>query len=280
MAIRLFPRGHIGSRPPTGAFTINRDSPQRKGLVAWYPMLASIGINGVLDRGDTGINGTFTGSPTWGGSPDFGWGLTTSNGNYYTAPSTGLNVQQGTVAAWLLPTTQTINTDHLVWSNGTSTTHRVFFECYGARWVVQYSSQSALEAAPGSGGLNQTVHFVMTWDRTAQLILGYFNGKQILSTALTVAAITPSASNYFGAYYTGGFPFLGSLGEFRIYNRALSANEVWQHFAPETRYDLYLPVAPRFWSVPAAAPPAGVAMPIFGNDDQLFGSIFGGAIVR
>ena len=34
------------------------------------------------------------------------------------------------------------------------------------------------------------------------------------------------------------------------------------------------------WGLRVGAPRGGVAMPIFGNDDQLFGSIFGGAIVR
>ena len=78
------------------------------------------------------------------------------------------------------------------------------------------------------------------------------------------------------SYHAGGVIF-----DARIYNTSLTDQEVYQLYSPETRWDLYLPAAPpRFWSVPAAAPPAGAAIPIFGNDDQLFGSIFGGAIVR
>src|SRR3990172_826483 len=45
---RIFP-GHRQSRPPTGSFTINRDSPQAKGLVAWWPTLATRGGTSMFD---------------------------------------------------------------------------------------------------------------------------------------------------------------------------------------------------------------------------------------
>jgi len=109
----------------------------------------------------------------------------------------------------------------------------------------------------------------------------YLDGKQ-LSTYTDDG--TPSYNlnadeMYFGSGFNGYIN--AHFGDMRYHdNIALLPVEIYHQYAPETRWDLYLPAAPRFWSVPAAAPPAGVAMPIFGNDDQLFGSIFGGAIVR
>src|SRR4030067_286966 len=79
MAIRLFPRGHIGSRPPTGPFTINRDSPQRKGLLAWWPMLASRGGAVVRDLANSWHGSYLAANVTWVIDPDGGWALQTDS---------------------------------------------------------------------------------------------------------------------------------------------------------------------------------------------------------
>ena len=48
-----------------------------------------------------------------------------------------------------------------------------------------------------------------------------------------------------------GNSFYGLLSDVRIYNRALSAAEVWQQWAPQTRWELYRPLVRRVWTVPA-----------------------------
>ena len=110
----------------------------------------------------------------------------------------------------------------------------------------------------------------------------YINGVQITEAWTNGwAAVSTDVLRIGYAYYSSAArPLRGWLNDVRLYNHSLTSLEVYQQWSPETRWDLYLPAAPRFWSVPAAAPPAGAAIPIFGSDAQLFGSVFGGAIVR
>ena len=63
------------------------------------------------------------------------------------------------------------------------------------------------------------------------------------------------------------------------------SDQIWPNVATPKTSDtgtLEAWVSDQIWMMvyTEAAAVAGVAMPIFGNDDQLFGSIFCGAIVR
>jgi hypothetical protein len=49
------------------------------------------------------------------------------------------------------------------------------------------------------------------------------------------------------------FPWLGAIGEIRMYSRALSDSEAYALWEPSTRWDLYLPVN-RFWALKASSP--------------------------
>src|SRR3990170_2671495 len=105
MAIRLFPRGHIGSRPPTGAFTINRDSPQASGLAAWWPFLGFAGSNAHFDL-VFGNSLTEYNTPTWVADGERGWSMlfTAASSMYLettVAPVTSLPIS---FSAWVYPT--------------------------------------------------------------------------------------------------------------------------------------------------------------------------------
>ena len=70
-------------------------------------------------------------------------------------------------------------------------------------------------------------HLVALFDGTTRKI--YLNGVQIASDTPTGHNV-PSAANFrIGLTYSGEY-FNGTLDEVRIYNRALSADEIWNHY--------------------------------------------------
>jgi len=283
MAIRLFPRGHLGSRPPTGPFTINRDSPQAKGLAAWFPPLR-YRTNVYIDL-VSGIIGTFNGTVDPWIDKDVGFAhLFDATTDFINIPDNDIFSANPelTVSVWFIP--DSVTGGQLVVSKG-STSYEWEMGPFGT--AVRCSTRVAaggfhLDVSGSTIAIGDLVHLVMTVNVSTPILSAYKNG--VLVGTDTTAANTPYANGTaplrIARRADNSNQFYGKVGDVRIYNRILTPAEVYQQWSPETRWDLYLSVAPRFWSVPAAAPPAGVAMPIFGNDDQLFGSIFGGAIVR
>ncbi|MBL7419872.1 hypothetical protein IL402_23705, partial [Escherichia coli] len=64
---------------------------------------------------------------------------------------------------------------------------------------------------------------------------------------LPVALSTPPTGDLwlgFSAGASAGQEYAGWLADMRFYNRVLSAAEIWQMFAPQTRYELFLATAP------------------------------------
>src|SRR3989304_3139571 len=284
MAIRLFPRGHIGLTPPAGTFPLNRDSQQAKGLVGWWPPLATRS-SGILKDSMNRFDGTLESAVTWAINGEFGFGLDL-HGTYlnnrvsfgdrdeYTSDEFTVGgwflwrgISEGTWAGYIGKGTYLAGEFSAIWQ--ASSNNRLYLN--GTQVV-------SAATVPTAGAVS---HQVYVYSRAQNYAKIYLNGREV-GTAAYNTAITNTAS-VFQLNSGPNLPiwgFNGIVGDPRFYNRALSAQEIYQLFAPETRYDLYLPVAPRFWSVPAAAPPAGGGMPIFRQGGQLFGSIFGGGGLR
>jgi len=261
--------GHRLASPPSGRFTINRNSSQASGLIDWVP---SGGLNTtksvLLDyaRGLVHV-------PASGFTIErFSEGILAYRSNNEAGVNMGVTHSSPvSTSFWLvLRTTPSFNR------------YIVGMGSYYAS--IGIDTSNVLFAAYITGPtltIGQLYHVVLTLVGTSGSATGtlYIDGK-LYSTLADQPGMT-FGGTWLWDYSGGGYANIDAcMADIRFYNRVLDANEVYQLYAPETRYDLYLPAAPRFWSVPAAAPPAGVAMPIFGNDDQLFGSIFGGAIVR
>jgi len=74
-------------------------------------------------------------------------------------------------------------------------------------------------------------HIAVTWSGDGTTVKGYVNGNIMINNVTGVMAIQNIYSdNIFtiGARYTGSNYFNNLIDDVRVYNRALSANEVWQ----------------------------------------------------
>ena len=82
-------------------------------------------------------------------------------------------------------------------------------------------------------------HVVATVD--ASYLRVYVNGvEDATPVARTIGDVVSGGTNLIGRYnFGGGDYFLGSIDEFRIYDRALSADEIKQHYQ-QTRRNLGL----------------------------------------
>ena len=76
--------------------------------------------------------------------------------------------------------------------------------------------------------LNTWTHIVASYDGTNRRI--YFNGVEVKSDTPSGSIGTSTGSLFIGNYGGGGFSFDGKIDEVRIYNRALSAEEILDHY--------------------------------------------------
>jgi len=239
--------------PPSGPFTIQRASPQAAGLVAWFPFWGkrwdmdgfgrpytkpeagpynfSIGPEGpahVVDSDTQRLDIVVPGTPNaYAGTVSFFTRLTAlpGAGNQ----DTFLDFRNSGNGITLL--------------NDGSTNNR-----FRLAYFTSFSSTSAyLSVNPAA---ETFYHVAFTWFNDAgsnlavrAFINGWFNSQTTGARAPWAATPVTAQINQDGFRY---------LYELRIYNRILSDAEIWQLFSPETRFDLYLALAPRVWFVPAA----------------------------
>ena len=224
-----------GKNSPSIPFTLNRASPQAVGLVAWWTALAERGA-GMWRERVVGSTATFTGTITWESDPELGSRLNFSRaGTSYIV--TGIAAQTAapfSLAAWIRPT------------NGA--TYRSIMGCTsngGIEWRL--SNTSHLELLQQSTALIATSTGTVTNDATNHVAFTYASGGvwtfyiNGFASGTGTNSVTFTAGNIdLGHHPTlGGEEYDGAMADVRIYNRALSAAEVWQLYAPQTRWDLY-----------------------------------------
>jgi hypothetical protein len=188
------------------------------------------------DMGNTGtlVNLSTTTSPTAG---KIGQALKFVNGvsNRVEVPDAGsLKPTQISVAAWVYPTslpdraTVAGKWTNDSWNDGYGLSH--YTAANGTNninfWVNNYSTNYASTTL----SLNKWTHLVGTYDG-ASIIL-YANGVRVNSMAYSTA-ITHSTHNLFIGEGIGASPYswAGKVDDVRVYNRALSAQEVAQLYA-------------------------------------------------
>lgn len=80
------------------------------------------------------------------------------------------------------------------------------------------------------------IHVAATYNGSSQVL--YVNGINVGSAGNSGALATSANDVGLGAQPGGGEAWPGLISEVRFYSFALSAGEVWNTFAPETRFDL------------------------------------------
>ena len=255
----------------------HRWHPQMLNLLAWWPSMALTVKNttatacflnaaypGPAMESDarwdleTGTAAGFQRGPTLAHDPVIGpASYFAGNNNWLRTLSGSLDVTAFTLAAWVRPNftngTSLQSTAKIICHPTSDTTAADPFVYYSmggtgaspAKFVVSISTgiagSLAEVASTTSVSTGALFHVVSTYDGNALKI--YING--ILENTSTPAITLGSGTTrtYMGSFCNtlnfGSNWWIGTIGDTRIYNRALNATEVWQLYAPESRWALY-----------------------------------------
>jgi Concanavalin A-like lectin/glucanases superfamily len=281
-------------RPPW-PFAINRDSPQAEGLINWWPAQPWGGTT-VYDL--AGLSpGTWQGSPVWFDDVLVGPSLNVDGASTYVTTGCVLNTAGPfTISFWaflisylqLFPAPLQFQTDQ------TSAFETFWSTQSGGYNGVNFGSDSnflqAVGSTPGSSLTGSWFHQAITYNGAGRSTLTnyalYLNGVAETLSGGGPYSGTTNATRFGFATASSTF-FNGYLSDIRVYNRALSADEVTALFNPRTRWELYYPLRQRVWclgavpTVPVSkqlALPAGVgtalSMPgAVGTGQSLPGSV-------
>lgn len=223
----------LASQPPLGVpFTLNRASPQARGLLAWWP---TIGVNGsgVSDRAAGLHNGVWTGTPTYVPHPTTGR-MFDFDGSSYVVVSANARLANlyPTLSAWVefdsVSGYNTIIDKDVEWIIRGDNTNLTYHQWPDAQSITVTVTTGVL------------YHVAGTYDGVTMRL--YLNGVQVNSAAKTGISGDFGNNVGIGAQGDGDVPMNGRVGDVRIYDRALSAAEVWQLYAPQTRWQLYAPL--------------------------------------
>lgn len=239
--------------PPAWPFTLNRASPQARGLLLWLPMDPPAGQT-VFDQAGRHRDAASTGGVGWAPGP-FGGLCFQGDGSarYLTVASDSAFDLTGylTVACWLkIP----------------STSSRLPVTKYPADtgveggWALDCNGFTAGEveffviSPPGTEYVNKGVAFttgewfhaagVFNQDETGtDKVRLYRNGREPSATLTNAGTVTALSVNSEPVRLgtTGALaPFFdGRVWDLRIYDRALTAADVWDLYAPPSRFDLW-----------------------------------------
>lgn len=249
-------------------FTINRFSQQAKGLVHWWPTL---GNTGAIIRDLAGqVDGVFPGAPDdpvhirdakFGNVLDYGAShfLDFGSGSFLT------DGEPFSIAWWIRLEVITGFRAHFnLLISGETAGFGVLSSDSGSYTPITFGSANAVltEFRPTTDFrtalLDTWAHFVITYDggsSTSAASYGFFYDGVSFAVGVGGGFSGPDDANQLGHLGSTGIYLDGQMGDFRIYNRALSAGEVFQQWSPATRWELYLPLRKALPVVLAA--PAG-----------------------
>ena len=258
-------RGWPWSSPPTGAFELNKFSPQAKGLVAWFPFLGD--FREYVENRDVVLNGAMAQAVTLRGlTPDFP-GASTA---YVTAENPpDFNGSNFTIAVWIKTTDanavlcSTINGadgfDGYEWSlsEGGSV---------GATDGIQ-SIYNGNVWATGTTRVDDGEWHLAAVTNDGTNTIFYVDGLLDISRSHA----QPNANDvdlHIGVRPNASFTFAGQMTNLSFYNRSLSPPEMWNLHS--NRFDLYRPL-PRMFvvAVEVGAGPQTIAL----NTLTLAGSV-------
>ena len=244
-------RGWPYRHPPNTAITLNRDSPQFKGLV--YVATGAMQGQGthfhdMVYNQRASPTGTplFVRDPEMGGAlsnPGVGWGA------HYSpiAPLNDLHTGDFSIAVWFR-------------SRNASEWQRTFYKGnFAAGWALQTRGSSqriyfavyydTTNAVLDQGGYTngEWTHVVCVSRGPSNNLFCYVNGQYLVDEGTGEGAATSDAAENL---VVGGSSVPNEVAQTRIYNRVLTANDAQQQYQIDTRWDLYKPVISRFWSIP------------------------------
>ncbi len=217
---------------------------QENGLVLYIPFDGTA-IQGLYatatDLSGYGNNGTIT-NGAFGTAGVIGQALSFDGVNDYVNCGSGASLDITsvmTISLWFKPTRQPTNDSNSMilvskghWSEGGYSFWYYYSESYGSMRFITHQAAgytNIMRALPSSI-VNSWTHFVVTFSGGVATL--YLNGSQLGATAtLSNADPVPTRAVLIGKNYLDAHYFSdGLIDEVRIYNRALSAEEVKEHY--------------------------------------------------
>lgn len=204
------------------ASTLGAQTILTNGLVAYYPLNGN--ANDAIGTNHGTVNGAVSTTNRFGSaSSAYSFNGSSSRINFSSLPLT--QVANWTLSAWVKPANFTqIGIAAQVGFDNDNTGDGYGFGFFGtSRWYGHFSGLTTLDSGQSLTNLNQWYHMVML--RDASVTRFFINGTQTVNTFTT----TPRTPTDFIIGSENGVRFFnGLIDEVRVYNRALSANEVMQ----------------------------------------------------
>ncbi len=272
---------YIGSPPFQWQGAINRTSPQALGLTAlfhplmhWRDLIGGYQMTPVGNAAANGVDAQIGRTYSLDGTDDCA---------YVTLPD-AWKLQRFTVAAWINCTT--LGAGSQVWFSMLPRGAAA-----DGRGVYAYVTNAYISTAigAGSGAYTQAFLNATRYANTLYHVAGSYDGTTLrtwqngvlvasTSTSITIAYADKAgtygpnpASAYIGNYHDSDntapdvavdliYDTTANMGPVSLYNRALSAAEVWSLYNPQTRWEIYATPEYRRWFVPVVA---GTSIPVF-----------------
>ena len=241
--MRIFPRGWVGRTPLPGSFVLNKDSPQYRGLERLFTpwILSPVDLTGKSTI-------TRTGNPSGTVDAEIGNSLVSYSGQYIQMPwnRTGETDPDTTIAFWLRPTAIDVSDrgifQHTVAASPNDGSPFIMIHIRSSG-QLRYFVDGGYRNTSQTLTVNQLHHFAVTRRSGDNTWSFYLDGK--LLSNYTDAGAPLNANRQEVLYIGTGYQIWssGNMGELRGYSRALTDREIWQLYDPNTRYDLYLPIA-------------------------------------
>lgn len=264
-------RWPIGQPPFQWSGEINRTSPQAHGLTSlfhplmhWRDLIGGYQMTPVGNAAANGVNAQIGHTYSLDGTDDCA---------YVTLPD-AWKLQQFTISAWIKPMATGFNMVFSTVPRGAAADGRgtmlllssyQLYLAIGNGTAYTYSNLGAYMSA------GATYHVAGTYNGANMIV--YINGRQdsIKAATVTISYADKStshgpnpASAYIGGYHSAInsspgttadilYDFNGQIGPVSLYNRALSAAEVWSLYDPQTRWQLYATPEYRRWFVPVVS---------------------------
>jgi hypothetical protein len=202
------------------------------GLVGYWPFDEGSGTT-ANDYSGNGNTGTLTNGPTWV-TGQLNRALNFNGTNQYVSLSTGTGIpisnSSYTLSVWFKATSLGSRDGLVGWGNygvGNNLVNALRLtdsgECSGGQGVINYWWGNDLTLCSTRVTANAWHHVVAEYNGTTRII--YVDGVSIGSDT-PVGHNVPNTSNFKIGVTNGADPFPGSIDDVRIYNRALSANDV------------------------------------------------------
>ncbi len=264
-------RWPIGQPPFQWSGEINRTSRQAHGLTAlfhplmhWRDLIGGYQMAPVGNAAATGVDARLGRTYSLDGTDDCA---------YVTLPD-AWKLQRFTVAAWVKITATGGVVFSLLPRGSGNDARGIYFTAYTTegRIIIGAGTGSYTFGGGAAGAIaaGETRHIVGSYDGSN--LYYYVDGVLKVTTAasITISYTDKStsygpnpATAYIGAYHdsdnTGPavtadilYEFNGQIGPVSLYNRALSAAEIWSLYDPQTRWELYQPPRPMVWWMPPA----------------------------